>query len=36
MGRLIRQEVENWTWGLASCLLFIGISRPAYRKFYQD
>jgi hypothetical protein len=32
MGKLIAKELK---WGLASCLLFLGISAPAYRQFYK-
>ncbi len=36
MGKLIAREISELKWGLAGCLLFIGISAPAYRKFYQE
>ncbi|MUU09416.1 MAG: hypothetical protein EP148_05995 [Dialister invisus] len=35
MGRLIARELDNMKWGFYSCLLFIGISSPAFHQFYK-
>ena len=35
MGKLIAKELNELKWGVASCLLFIGISSPAFRQFYK-
>ena len=35
MGKLIAKELNELKWGLAGCLLFLGISAPAYRQFYK-
>lgn len=36
MGRLIARELDNMKWGFYSCLLFIGISSPAFHQFYKN
>lgn len=36
MGRLIAGELDNMKWGFYSCLLFIGISSPAFHQFYKN
>ena len=35
MGKLIARELDELKWGLAGCLLFIGISSPAFHQFYK-
>ena len=35
MGKLIAKELNDLKWGVASCLLFIGISSPAFHQFYK-
>ena len=35
MGKLIARELDELKWGLAGCLLFIGISSPACLQFYK-
>ena len=35
MGKLIAKELNDLKWGVANCLLFIGISTPAFRQFYK-
>lgn len=35
MGRLIARELDNMKWGFYSCLLFIGISSPAFHQFIK-
>ena len=35
MGKLIARELDELKWGLAGCLLFIGISAPAFHQFYK-
>ena len=35
MGKLIERELDELKWGLAGCLLFIGISSPAFYQFYK-
>ena len=35
MGQLIAKELNDIKWGLAGCLLFLGISSPAYHKVYR-
>ena len=35
MGRLVAKEMNKLEWGLAACLLFLGIASPAYHKFYK-
>lgn len=35
MGKRIAKELKKMNWGLAGCLLFLGISSPAYHKFYS-
>ena len=35
MGTLITKELDELRWGLAGCLLFIGISSPAFHQFYK-
>ena len=36
MGKMIAREIDNLTWRVAGCLLFIGISAPAFHKFYRN
>ncbi len=36
MGKLIAKELNELKWGAISCLLFIGISAPAFHQFYKD
>lgn len=35
MGKLIARELDELKWGLTGCLLFIGISSPAFHQFYK-
>ena len=35
MGRLIANKLNELEWGLAGCLLFLGISSPAFHQFYK-
>lgn len=35
MGRLIAKKLNELEWGLAGCLLFLGISSPAFHQFYK-
>lgn len=35
MGRLIAKKLNELEWGLAGCLLFLGISSPAFHQFYR-
>ncbi len=35
MGQLIAREFSELKWGLAGCLLFLGISAPAFHQFYE-
>lgn len=35
MGKLIVRELDELKWGLAGCLLFIGISSPVFHQFYK-
>ena len=36
MGKRIAKELKHWEWGVASCLLFLGISSPAFHQFYKE
>ena len=36
MGKMIAREIDNLTWRVAGCLLFIGISAPSFHKFYRN
>lgn len=36
MGKMMAREIDNLTWRVAGCLLFIGISAPAFHKFYRN
>ena len=35
MGKRIARELDELKWGLAGCLLFIGISSPPFHQFYK-
>ena len=35
MGKLIARELDELKWGLAGCLLLIGISSRDFRQFYK-
>lgn len=35
MGKRIARELDELKWGLAGCLLFLGISAPAFHRFYE-
>ena len=35
MGRLIAKKLNELEWGLVGCLLFLGISSPAFHRFYR-
>ena len=36
MGRLIAKELNELKWGLAGCLLFLGITAPAFHQLYKE
>ena len=35
MGKRIARELDELKWGLAGCLLFLGISALAFYQFYE-